>query len=154
MEYFIRQNELTMQTTKYNIYLADDDEDDLELFEDAISEVQKDAQVIKFNNGEEMISRLEDKSLNLPQVIFLDLNMPGMNGEECLVKIRGNKNLDFIPVVIYSTTFVPKIAERLKSEGANIYIQKPSSYTLLKSILERSIHAVLVDKPVVNTIFK
>ncbi|MCG2460318.1 response regulator [Flavobacteriaceae bacterium F89] len=136
-----------MQATKYNIHLADDDEDDLELFEDAISEVQKDAQVIKFKKGQEMISHLEDKGLNLPRIIFLDLNMPGMNGEECLIKIRDNKRLDLIPVVIYSTTFVTKVAKRLASQGANIYVQKPSSFALLKSILERSIQAAITDNP-------
>ena len=135
-----------MLDTKHNVFLVDDDEDDLELFEDAINEIQINTQVTTFRTGKEMISQLKDERYKLPQVIFLDLNMPILNGEECLLKIRKNKNLESIPVVIYSTTFVLKIAERLKSEGANLYIQKPSSYALLKSILERSIHAVLENK--------
>ena len=132
-----------MQDTKYNIFLVDDDQDDRELFKDALREVQNNMQVVTFKNLEEMMSHITDNDFVLPHVIFLDLNMPVMNGEECLIKIRETKNLEDIPVVIYSTTFVSKIAERLKSKGSNLYIQKPSSYVLLKSILDRSIHAVL-----------
>lgn len=125
------------------IFLVDDDEDDRELFEDAINELARETEVVSFSNAMDLKKHLEDKNNKFPQAIFIDMNMPIMGGEECVQWLRGNKNFESIPIAIYSTSFVLETANRMKKIGADLYIQKPSSFALLKSILERSISALL-----------
>jgi DNA-binding NarL/FixJ family response regulator len=60
----------------------------------------------------------------LPQAVFLDLNMPRKNGAECLTEIRQNKKLKDIPVVVYSTDFHPDILDLLYKYGAFYCIRK------------------------------
>lgn len=116
------------------IFLADDDEDDRISFVDALTEIPLDTQITQFTNGVELMDRLyaDDK---LPDVIFLDLKMPMMDGFECLEDIRNVDKLLNIPVVIYSTSFHKKEVETLKETGATRYLKKPSSFNQLKTML-------------------
>ncbi len=135
-----------MSNKPYYIFLIDDDEDDRDLFKDALREISIKTEVVSFNNGLELMAQLEDENNGLPQIIFLDLHMPIIGGEDCLKKIRKNAQFNGIPVVIYSTYYIQQMANRLMGLGANLYIQKPSSFSLLKSILERCIIALLENK--------
>ena len=128
-----------------SIFLVDDDEDDRELFEDAINELARETELVTFSNALELMEHLEDKNKKFPQAIFIDMNMPIMGGEECVQWLRGNKKFEAVPIAIYSTSFVLETANRMKQIGADLYIQKPSSFALLKSILDRSISALLAN---------
>lgn len=78
----------------------------------------------------------------LPDLIFVDLIMPLKDGEECLVEIRSRPKFSEVPVVIYSTALdIPK-AEKLREEGANLYLRKPSSFDQLKIALTQCIRFV------------
>ncbi len=123
-----------MTKQNYHIILADDDEDDRIFFKEAMSETVSTATVNTANDGIELMNMLSGK---LPDAIFLDLNMPLKNGQECLSEIKANKRYKNIPVVIYSTSSnVDQINSTFKA-GANLYISKPDSYLKLKIILKK-----------------
>lgn len=126
-----------MNTEKLNIVLADDDEDDRLLFELAIKEINVPKQLLMFKNGTELIQHLRDNRKNLPDIIFLDLNMPNKNGLECLKEIKLDLGLGDITVVIYSTSSSDKDIQSTFLEGANIYINKPTDFNKLKKTIER-----------------
>ncbi len=131
-----------MNKDQLNIFLADDDDDDRLLFCEALDELETNTRVTTFENGVDLMANLIDKEIALPDMIFLDLNMPLMNGEECLNDIKLEPTLSEIPIVIYSTSLDPHMAEILLEKGANLYLQKPKSYTQLKASLERSLESI------------
>ena len=120
-----------------NIALADDDEDDRFLFKDAIEEIEIKTKLSVFKDGKELMDYLSLPNVILPEIVFLDLNMPIKNGMQCLQEIRDNKNLKDLCVAIYSTSSSEKDITDTFVKGANIYINKPSSFKDLKKALEK-----------------
>ena len=121
-----------------NIYLADDDAEDRELFKDALFEIPIETEVLEFSNGVDLMDALFSKS-NLPDAIFLDLRMPLMNGFECLADIRNFTQFSKIKVFVYSTSYHEMEVKQLREDGADHYLQKPNSFDLLKSLLFQSL---------------
>jgi CheY-like chemotaxis protein len=80
---------------------------------------------------------LNTEKTELPAIIFLDLNMPRMNGFECLQEIRKSLKLNRIPVVIFSTTSQTQTIDKVYEQGANYYIRKPNTFAMLKEVIER-----------------
>ena len=76
----------------------------------------------------------EDTSV-LPNVLFLDLNMPKKNGIECLLEIKENERFKDIAIAIYSTSSSEEHIEETFVNGANIYIKKPNDFATLKKVL-------------------
>lgn len=124
-----------MQKEYIHIILADDDEDDRLFFTDAFNELKMSTKVQTFNDGVELMNYLNDEEAILPQVLFLDLNMPRKNGLEALLEIKANKKFDTIAIAIYSTSSSEEHIEETFVNGANIYIKKPSDFNALKKIL-------------------
>ena len=123
-------------TTEYiNICLADDDEDDRLFFTEAFDELRINTKVQTFNDGVALMDYLNDEDSILPNVLFLDLNMPRKNGVECLLEIKQNKKLNDIAIAIYSTSSSENHIEETFINGANIYIKKPNDFEKLKKIL-------------------
>ncbi len=85
-----------------HIILADDDDDDSMLFKEALSKVASSITVSLAEDGQKLINYLN--TLSIPDMIFLDLNMPRKNGLECLKEIRSDDKFDHIPVIMYSTS--------------------------------------------------
>lgn len=107
------------------ILLVDDDADDQSFFLDALRAIN-DAIVCEVaNNGVEALEHLK-KTPPLPSLIFLDLNMPMMNGYECLEHIKSQRDLKEIPVIIFTTSSNPKDREVTKKLGAKIFLTKTS----------------------------
>ncbi len=121
------------------IFLADDDSDDRDFFEEALKELNVPTQLTVAKDGVELMATLE-KFVTIPppppHVIFLDLNMPHKNGFECLEEIRKNPKLKDIPVAIFSTTSSENAVDTTYSLGANCYICKPTSHKLLIKAIE------------------
>ena len=118
-----------------NILLADDDADDRLFFKEAIEEVKIKTVLNMVNNGKQLMQHLEKPETILPDVIFLDLNMPLKGGIECLTEIRKSSKLRHISIAIYSTSASEKDIEDTFVKGANIYITKPTDMNQLKKIL-------------------
>ena len=124
-----------MTTDYINICLADDDEDDRLFFTDAFDELKINTKVTTFNDGVELMDYLNDEDSVLPNVLFLDLNMPKKNGVECLLEIKKNEKINDIAIAIYSTSSSEEHIEETFINGANIYIKKPNDFENLKKIL-------------------
>lgn len=128
----LKQNSIT----KRNIYLADDDEDDRLIFEDALSEVDPEARLTKAVHGEELIKLLSPPDLLVPDVLFLDINMPIKSGFDCLDDIRNHlPHLQHLTVVMLSTCNLPETIEKSLSMGADFYAVKPASFFDLKKLI-------------------
>ena len=116
-----------------HILLAEDDPDDREFFAEAINELGQPASFSYARNGIEVMSFLG--SGLLPDMIFLDLNMPLQDGLSCLKEIRKAKNLREVFVIVYSTSADQGHIDATFEAGANFYVQKPSSFNKLKNVI-------------------
>ena len=125
-----------MQNEIIHVLLADDDEDDRMLFSEAFKEIKMKTAVHAVNDGVELMSYLNRPDVMLPHVLFLDLNMPRKNGIECLVEIKKMDHLKNVAIAIYSTSSSEQDIEDTFVKGANVYIKKPNSFSVLKKMLE------------------
>lgn len=120
-----------------NIALADDDEDDRLFFEEAIEEITIRTKLSLFHNGKELMDYLNLPNVILPNLVFLDLNMPVKNGMQCLKEIRSNPFLNNVSIAIYSTSSSEKDIEETFVNGANIYLNKPNNFSKLRKSIEK-----------------
>jgi CheY-like chemotaxis protein len=130
-----------MDPGQFHIILADDDEDDCMLFEDALNEFPLPIRLTIVHNGEQVMELLVKKSEQLPDLLFLDLNMHRKNGFECLAEIKQSEKLKQLPVIILSTSLEKDVINLLYKNGAQYYIRKPNEFSQLK----KAIHQVLTD---------
>lgn len=126
-----------MNTIK--LLLLDDDEDDRRLFADALESLDFNTELHLAKDGYECLEILNNSKNAKPDFIFLDVNMPIMNGHACLRHIRQNVDYANIVVAMYSTSIADKDVEKSFTDGANIYLQKPWSYKDLQQLLKRVI---------------
>jgi CheY-like chemotaxis protein len=116
-------------------FLIDDDVDDQEIFALALERVNTSIKCTMANDGIEALEKLRGNDTSVPQYIFLDLNMPRVNGKQCLAEIKKDSRLDHIPVIIYSTSSDPRDVDETKQLGATAFITKPSKISDLVKIL-------------------
>ena len=122
------------------ILLTDDDADDREFFADAVADIHLNFPVEFCENGLELLNRLYNKELSIPDIIFLDLNMPIMSGFESLKQIRDDAKFKDIPIIaIYSTSATEDGIKNTFGLGANAYIVKPTDFNDLKKLLKKVI---------------
>ncbi|MDX1461728.1 MAG: response regulator [Marinirhabdus sp.] len=119
------------------IALADDDEDDREIFEQALHSLQREISLELFKDGNALMEFLRNKPKDVPEILFIDINMPLKNGFDCLQEIRNTLNLKDICVIIFSTTDHERDIVRAYDLTANGFIQKPSNFGHLKSMLQK-----------------
>lgn len=125
-----------MRTAK-NILLVEDDESDQIFFVRALRKIENVVLQDVASNGVEALEKLE-KLQPLPDIIFLDVDMPGMNGVQCLAEIVKKPMLKDVAVVMLSNSI--DNAEITRNLGAKAFIRKPSDPTLLQNKLEEIIH--------------
>jgi CheY-like chemotaxis protein len=109
------------------LLLVDDDADDRKLFFEAVKEVDPTMICLATSNGMEALAMLRNGELSPPDYIFLDLRMPGLSGEECLVELKKDVRLAAIPVIVYTTSRDVRESVRLKQLGAVHFMSKPVS---------------------------
>jgi len=119
----------------HKLLLADDDIDDCTFFKDALDELSISATLLTVNDGVQLMNFLSAKYDNLPDVIFLDLNMPRKSGFECLSEIKLIDKLKELPVIIFSTSLNMEVVDLLYQKGAHYYIRKPGEYDKLKKVI-------------------
>ena len=124
-----------MQKEFISITLADDDEDDRLFFQDAFEEFKINTNVTTCYDGVDLMEYLSKPDTILPNILFLDLNMPRKNGFECLLEIRKDPKYKDVAIAIYSTSSSEEDIENTFIHGANIYIKKPSEFSTLKKVL-------------------
>lgn len=107
-------------------FLVDDDPDDQEIFCMALEDTGKNVKCEFANDGVEAVKRLQDMTFT-PDLIFIDMNMPRMNGNECLQEIKKIIRMKSVPVYMYSTSADPDIVAETQRLGAAGFIVKPTS---------------------------
>lgn len=126
------------QHVPLRLLLADDDIDDRFFFKEALDKLSISTQLTTIDDGERLMTYLSENAHKLPDVLFLDLNMPRKNGSECLKELKLNNKLQQLPVIIYSTSLHEAVADELYENGAHFYVRK-TNLTELKKVL----HGVL-----------
>lgn len=124
---------------EFTIFYTDDDLDDLDFFSEVVDSMNTDVTLVTQNNGRKLLDALNNPPPS-PSIIFLDLNMPGINGFDVLTEIRSTENLKNLTVVILSTSNDDKIIDKSLNLGANFYITKPNDFVSLKKSIEHSIN--------------
>lgn len=132
------------------ILLADDDLDDAEIFAHILEDIDPQIQFFHVKNGAELIPHLKNSENPRPDVIFLDLNMPQMNGWQSLTILKSDPTTRDIPVAIYTTSSQQRDRQQALSSGAAAFITKPSDYTALRQLLFRVCTAL--DRDVVTAL--
>jgi len=115
-------------------FLVDDDIDDANLFQETLGQVDPSIVFAHANDGQEALEQLTSATIR-PDLIFLDLNMPRMDGKQCLTAIKQDAQLQHIPVIMYTTSSQSQDIEETMLHGAVCFITKPSSIRELESIL-------------------
>lgn len=125
---------------RLNIVLADDDQDDQLLLQEAFRATTFPNELVITNDGVELLEYLaqqdETGRPQWPDLILLDLNMPRMDGREALSMIKSNPTLRSIPVVVLTTSSDERDIVKSYTLGANSYIKKPVNFSDLISIVE------------------
>jgi CheY-like chemotaxis protein len=112
------------------VLFIDDDADDRAVFSEATSLIDPSIQRLYATNGLEALELLRSDNAVCPDLIFLDINMPIMNGMECLVELKKIEALSHVPVIICSTSIYTDDQKKCEALGADFYLVKPN--TLLK----------------------
>ncbi|WP_264537541.1 response regulator [Flavobacterium sp. N1736] len=124
------------------IFIIDDDKDDRELFQEGIESLDLELTYMEAKNGVDALEKLNALELRqIPDLIFLDLNMPIMTGEEFLTEVKNNAKFKNIPVIIYSTA--PQVEKSPILKKADKIMTKQSSFKNLCSELEIAIKSYL-----------
>jgi CheY-like chemotaxis protein len=119
----------------FQVLLADDDNDDRFFFARALSELPIPTQLSTIEDGEQLMNYLTENHNMLPDIVFVDLNMPKKNGIECLSEIKSTEKLKLLPVVIISTSVLDDVADLIYEGGAHYYVRKTNVADLKKSLL-------------------
>lgn len=121
--------------SEIRIILADDDQDDCLLVEEAIDELGLPYNLTCVEDGVKLIETLSDKSLPSPDLVLLDLDMPMKHGLVCLDEIRNDPGLKSLPIVIYTTHSQRETVKDAYLKKAQYYLKKPNSFSSLVKAL-------------------
>ncbi len=128
-----------MKINPLNILLADDDKDDRLFFNMALEALTVPTELATVVDGEKLMDYLTENAEQLPDVLFLDLNMPRKNGFECLSEIKGHAQFKHLPVIIFSTSFEQEVVNLLYKNGARYFMRKPAEFSQLKKIIQQTV---------------
>lgn len=117
-----------------HLLLAEDDKDDRFFFRKALKQLDHKVSLTMTDDGTQLMNYLTKKNSLLPDVLFLDLNMPCKNGLECLVEIKQQARLKNMPVIIYSTSVHNDVADILYKNGAHYYVRKTDIENLVLAL--------------------
>ncbi|GJL97169.1 MAG: two-component system response regulator [Hyphobacterium sp.] len=107
------------------VLIVDDDDGDVMLTESCLHSNDNRLEIVRAFDGADALTLLEEDS-HRPDLILLDLNMPGIDGHKTLESIRKTEGLQTVPVVIFSTSSSQSDIERAYRNCANAYVQKPA----------------------------
>jgi CheY-like chemotaxis protein len=116
------------------ILYVDDDTDDHTLFAEAIKKIYPNLKCFLLSSADEALQFLDKER---PLCIYLDVNLPGMDGFQLLEAIKSDPKNDDIPVFLLSTAASPENIKLAKILGAKEYLTKPNSYRELEDTLKR-----------------
>lgn len=121
-------------------FLVDNDEEDQEIFSMALKDADPAIHCVFANDCPDALKKLATHTSFIPSLIFIDMNMPFMDGMQCLQEIKNLQHLKTAPVYMYSTSGDAAVIARVKKAGANDFIVKPPSIKKLTEILSQILH--------------
>lgn len=127
------------------ILYIDDDADDREFLAEALASIDPRITCLTARDGRDALSLLA-KLEDLPDFILLDINMPVMDGKECLKRLKTDQRLQVIPIFIYTTTSDAHEISVCYKLGALGVIRKPHTFRLLSKVLTRCVQEVGENK--------
>lgn len=112
------------------VLIVEDSDDDFMFTERALKETNFKNPIVRCVDGQDALDYIftrgkYDENRVLPGLILLDLNMPGIGGEEVLSEVKGSEELKYIPVIVLTTSADEQDIDGCYKKGANTYIQKP-----------------------------
>lgn len=123
---------------EFTIFYTDDDEEDLSFFMEIIELIDDEATVVTQKNGQELLRALSNPPPT-PNIVFLDINLPGMNGFEILKKLRALGSHKDLPVVMLSTSNDKEAIQKSRELGASYYVTKSPAFGSLKKSIEHAL---------------
>src|ERR1700760_2246267 len=114
------------------IYLIDDDMDDVDLFREALEEVDPTISLQYANDGKQAVVALSQPTFSLPDLIFLDISMPSFSGLQCLDTFKKDDKLKKVPVIMYTTSSRDYEIRQAKELGTAGFLTKPNDFKILK----------------------
>lgn len=135
-----------------SILLVEDDLDDQLLFREALSEVDNSISYLSAVNGINALEVLNYSENTLPSIIFMDVNMPKMNGIDCLKELQKLQKFQLLPVIMYSTSCSLEHQQECFKNGAIGYFEKPNNFdelcSKIKCVLEMEIASIHNNNPI------
>jgi DNA-binding response OmpR family regulator len=128
-----------------HILLADDNSNEHVFFKHALKYVNESIKLSSAKSGQDLLSHLRNHSNQLPDILFLDINMPVKSGKECLKEIRENERYKNLSIVMYSTSDEPNDTDDTYALGADLYVRKPAEIEELISLLRSVIELFMID---------
>jgi len=125
--------------TELTVFYADDDIDDLDFFRDVINSIGKKIKLFTHDRGDNLLNALRNPP-PIPQIIFLDLNMPGKSGFDVLEELKSSDDFKDIPVVAFSTSSDDHNVSKCMKLGASFYVTKSTSFDSLKKSIEHTLN--------------
>lgn len=120
-----------------NVFLIDDDADDQDIFIQALHTIDKNIAVQSAKDGQDALDKIQAKDFIIPDLIFLDLNMPRINGRQFLTAVKKIESCKHVPVIIYSTSSQETHMGETNALGAALFLIKPSKFSDLKTMLAK-----------------
>ena len=124
-----------MTTNPLRVLLADDDDDDCFFFSQILASLPLATTLTVVRDGEQLMDLLGEEGNPLPDLLFLDLNMPRLSGSECLAELKSDDRLTHLPVIILSTFIAPELQAKLYALGALRCVQKPTDFNQLRVLI-------------------
>nr|WP_294932589.1 response regulator [uncultured Flavobacterium sp.] len=118
-----------------NILLIDDDNDDIEIFVEAVNSLHKEIVCQTSSNALKTFEELKTAE-RLPDFIFVDFNMPALNGISFIQKMKNQNRLEHIPVILMSTHTADVMCQLTKQFETINYMTKPNSFQELVVLLD------------------
>lgn len=120
-------------TLEKDILLAEDDNDDVLIFDLALAQLKIPYLLRTVDNGEKLFVVLKER---IPHILFLDIHMPCKDGVSCIVEIRKNREYDNLPIIVYTSDVSKKTVEDTYRNGANLFLEKAETVNKLTNKLQ------------------
>ncbi len=125
------------QNTVKRLLFIDDDPEDLETFNEALLATNSSATLKLLSNGFAALEELDKPMALLPDIIFVDWNMPNINGIEFLREVKDRPECILIKLIMISTSATEEGMNQAFDAGAHLYIQKPDSFNEWVNFISR-----------------